>query len=182
MDKPITINKDKQNSLAFNVAIEGIDTSNIQVKFLIELDNMSLSFLCEHTEDDEYKVIIPPLNYVKSSEYTCKIEVVAAEYFFSAMDGKIKLTESPKVSAAIKQEIIKEETPITPIVSIKTSEIVVEEKEAPKLDEESAIIAVEPVDMKPNKSKAVTGILKELGIKSTINVPKSLHSFINKGR
>lgn len=165
----VTINNERENSLTFQVNVQGIEKDDMAMRFVIESNGIMLGFACEQLSENDYKVTIPALPFVDIGTHDCKIEVVANEYFFTALNGKIKVTGTPKVEAAITTEepLEEEETPVSVIVgSIKNDETVQEsvEVEQPTQSEES------------DKDQRVRDILKSMGY--TKPGPKSLKDYL----
>lgn len=160
-----TINNERENTLTFQVNVQGLDTADINMRFVIESKGMLFGFPCEQLSDNDYRVTIPALPFIDIGTHQCKIEVVANEYFFTALNGKIKIAGTPKVEAEIKNddEVIEEETPVSVVVnSIQVNELeeVVEEATAQEVD----------------KDQRVREILKSMGY--TKPGPKSLKDYL----
>jgi hypothetical protein len=178
MDKQnlITINNEKDNTLSFDVMFEGIEAEEKILRLVVTLSkpHTYLMMEFEHANNDAYKVTIPA-KILPVGTHDCKIEVVANEHFFIAIEGNIKVTGAPKVSAKLKEEGQKKLD--EPKVTISTPVLVSEEpKVEEKMSDDSIVmgssqeepIAVTESIVVPGSSNddKVKGILSELGIQS----------------
>jgi hypothetical protein len=199
MSDAIKLNIEKENSLTFQVNISGIDTTDIKVRFAIDTEAVCYMFPCEKVNEEEYKVVIPALKHIPHETYNCMIEVVANEFFFVAMNGKIKLVGTPKIKAKVKKESV-EDNSDAPEIHITASPIKVEQleegKKRHKRDEEDEDEALDQSDTddalevqtdpgaltSESRDNAVKRILGELGYKyEPIKSGKSLKSYLKDG-
>ena len=199
MSDTIKLNIEKENSLTFQVNISGIETTDVKVRFAIDTKDVCYMFPCEKVSEEEYKVVIPALKHIPHETYDCMIEVVANEFFFVAMNGKIKLVGTPKIKAKVKKESV-EDTPDTPEIHITASPIKVEQldegkkRKKPVEDEEGEELSQADEDdaldvqtdsgalTAESKDDAVKRILGELGYKyEPIKTGKSLKSYLKGG-
>jgi len=189
MDKEnlITINNEKDNTLSFDVMFEGIEAEEKTLRLVVALEkpNTYLMMEFETANNNAYKVMIPA-KVLPIGIHECKIEVVANEHFFIAIEGNIKVTGTPKVSAKLKEEVKKK--PDEPKVTISTPVIVSEEPEV-KVEDGSSSISIDADAAQEesviesivvpglSKDDQVKGILTELGIQSKPKT-KSLKTYL----
>lgn len=102
----------EENTITFNLELEGTKPDNIEVRFCVKLTKYTLIFNAEKL-DDKWVVKIPATNLLKKNEYPYNIEVIANNYHFIPLKGTLKSStvEEPKISVEKKQEKTKQETP-----------------------------------------------------------------------
>lgn len=178
MDKQnlITINNEKDNTLSFDVMFEGIEAEEKTLRLVVALEkpNTYLMMEFEHANNNAFKVTIPA-KILPVGTHDCKIEVVANEHFFVAIEGNIKVTSAPKVTAKLKEETQKKSD--APKVTLSAATVISEE---PKIEEKTSddSIVMDSSQEEPasatesvvvpsvSKDSQVAGILSELGIAS----------------
>lgn len=178
MDKQnlITINNEKDNTLSFDVVFEGIegDQKDLRLVVALEKPNTYLMMEFESTTNGAYKVTIPA-KVLPVGTHDCRIEVVANEHFFIPIEGNIKVTSTPKVTAKIKEEV---EAAPEPKVKIDISPVVVTEEPAAESTTTAESVTESVFMQEPPKDETVKQILGELGIASPKKPGKSLKSYI----
>lgn len=97
MDNVITINNTKKNTLEFDVSIQGLDTKDVDVKFVIKTKGMDLAFAAKHDKGDTWSVTIPELPMVEKTTYKCHVCVVADGYYFEPMKGTVNIVGSHEI-------------------------------------------------------------------------------------
>lgn len=119
MNNVISIIRTRNNDLEFEVDIKGVRTENVDVRFVIELDDMSYCFQCNAVDEteDTWSVNVPPLPQLSPKEYPFHMEVIVDGYFFEAFTGMLTVVNEPKVTTAS----VHASHPIAPTVSIKPS-------------------------------------------------------------
>jgi hypothetical protein len=99
-DHIVSINQQKENTLQFDVTIDGTDASDATVRLTIDLNDGSLlSFVCIRLEGDRYEARIPVLSHIARTAYPCYIEVITNGYYFKAMKGVVNVTGSATITA-----------------------------------------------------------------------------------
>lgn len=99
-DHIVSINQQKENTLQFNVTIEGTEASDAIVRLAIDLNDGSLlSFVCIRLEGNNYEARIPVLSHIARTAYPCYIEVITNGYYFKAMKGVVNITGSATITA-----------------------------------------------------------------------------------
>lgn len=176
----LTINSEKDHPVAFELDMDGIDTTSVSVRLCLALEkeHTFLMMVCELVGESTYKTIVPAKSLPIGS-HDCTLEVVTNEHYFVAMNGKVKVTGTPKVKAEVKEEDKDKEKP----VSKPKAKVVNEPEEGKNENEEQLEMPVEsssvfmtlksnpaPIvinETEPNKNKEVQQILSELGMTST---------------
>jgi len=97
MDNVITIVNTRENPLDFDISIQGVDSSDAQVKFIIETNPVQFGFPCTKGEGEKWIVTIPPLPHIPQVAYNFHIEIVVDGYFFEALRGTVNVTAEPEV-------------------------------------------------------------------------------------
>ncbi len=122
MDNVININNTKENTLEFEMVIEGTTTKEVDCNFVIVAKGMELRFPAALTEGkvDHWTVTLPEMGFLERTAYQCYTEVVAEGQYFKPMEGNVNVvgtaqiyTSAPKnktlESDIKKQEVFKEE-------------------------------------------------------------------------
>lgn len=121
MENVININNTKENTLEFEMVIEGAQTSDVDCNFVIVAKGMELRFPAGLTEDSKrWSVKLPAMDFLERTAYKCYTEVVAEGQYFKPMEGNVNVvgtaqiyTSSPKnktlESDVKKKKIIKEQ-------------------------------------------------------------------------
>jgi hypothetical protein len=143
MDNSVTISKVKENILEFDVDIQGVDTMDMSVRFIIETDTMKLGFDSVKETDKTWSVKIPALSILKPASYPFYIDITVDGYHFMPLVGDINVVEEESVNVSkpknvtlspaqkslkdvvtsvnTKPEEPKEEKPETPIIKPETT-------------------------------------------------------------
>jgi hypothetical protein len=100
MENVITIVNTRENPLDFDIVIQGVDSADAQVKFIIETNPVHFGFPCTRGEGDKWNVVLPPLPHIERVSYNFHIEIVVDGYFFEPYRGTINVTAEPEVSAS----------------------------------------------------------------------------------
>lgn len=85
----VTITNVKDNTLEFNLSIEGIGAADPTVRFVIKTENVNLTFIATQIEKTTWGVTIPALSFLKRTAYDYVIEVILDGYYFEALKGTI---------------------------------------------------------------------------------------------
>lgn len=129
----VKININKPSELQFDVNIQGADTDEIIVRFvLLDINGCDYSFNCTKVEDSKksWKVKLPKISSDKS---ICKfrLEVIIDEYYFEPVNSEVQFITSKDVSATIKQNskpkvstsLTEEDKPQFQVISLDEDEI-----------------------------------------------------------
>ena len=100
MENVITIVNTRANPLDFDIAIQGVDSKDAQVKFVIETNPVQFGFPCTRGEGEKWHVELPPLPQIEQVSYNFHIEIVVDGYFFEPYRGTINVTAEPTVNAS----------------------------------------------------------------------------------
>jgi len=98
----ISILLDEQNQLKFDVEVQGVSSSSIQPRFIIEADNMDLSFNGKF-DNNQVTVDLPILaKALQTQQYNCRLEfVVEGEKFFRPMEATLDAVMPTRIRAGI---------------------------------------------------------------------------------
>lgn len=132
----IEILLDEENTLQFEVEIQGISTKRLDSRFVVETpNNMDLSFDGSF-EDGKVKVAIPILaQVVEADTYKCRLEfILEGEKYFAPMETEIDFIMPVKVRAGLKGNTVARKKEVQGNVvlnsdSFKVTHQPVEEKE-----------------------------------------------------
>jgi hypothetical protein len=94
MNNIVTISNVKENVLEFNADIEGLNTDDMAVKFIIEADGMDIGFDAVHQNGSKWEVKIPPLSILERTAYNFKMDVISEGYFFEPLAGTVNVVGS----------------------------------------------------------------------------------------
>ena len=158
MDNMVTISNVKTNVLEFNADIQGVDTSDMSVKFIINANGMNIGFDARHLSGSKWEVDIPPLPMLERTAYPFKMDVMSDGYYFEPLQGTVNVVGSHDVyvSTPSNQKIeparqTKVSMP-TPSDTEKVSSKPVEEKSTPLFKK----LATKIVETKSPRSKKPT--------------------------
>lgn len=105
MENPIKINHLKQNTIEFELEVEGdkVEGEEYHVRFVIETNGVDLLFGC-NVAGKKCVANIPVLDFIDKTTFNYRIEVVVDGYYFEASRGIITVvgtneiyTTQPKV-------------------------------------------------------------------------------------
>jgi len=125
----IELNISEHNSLAFDVEITGISTDKVDVRFVVESNNMDLSFQGK-MENNSVTVDIPILsNIIKPDAYKGRLEfVLEGEKFFTPVETIVELIQPVSISASVKESNTTTKKPVketsSPTVTVKRKETI----------------------------------------------------------
>ena len=105
MDNVVIINQSKKNELQFDLQIEGLDTKDINVRFIIESTEFDIGFVCKKESDKKWSVNIPPMPLLKKTTFPFYIDVNADGYHFKPLTGVINVEGSHQVYASTPESI-----------------------------------------------------------------------------
>lgn len=157
MDNLVSINHTKENTLKFNLSIEGINPSDIVAKFVIHGENMELGFTAERATGDEWTILIPALPVLERTAYPFHFDVVADGYHFEPLRGTVNVVggndvyiSAPKNPKLAPEAGPKEEKVLEPK---KESVVVPSPADLPKKGKERSVAQVAQELMEANKAK-----------------------------
>lgn len=110
MENLVTINNTKKNVLEFDVSISGLDTKDVEVKFVIKTKKMDLVFAAKHEKGDTWSVNIPELPMVEKTTYKSSVVVIADGYYFEPMKGSVNVVGSHEVYSSTPKNTTLEPT------------------------------------------------------------------------
>lgn len=97
MDQNIHIRQDTTETYEFQIAVSGLNASDMQARFVIHSDPFLMSFPCEHKTKETWTVELPKMAFIDPTTYTFTIEVMVDGYFFEAHRGSVTVVKSPEV-------------------------------------------------------------------------------------
>ncbi len=105
MDNVVTISNAKDNTLEFDVDIQGIETDDMAVRFVIETGIMDLGFDSEKGVKNKWSVKIPALSILDSTMYPFHINIVVDGYNFTPLQGSVNVVGTHEVYASNPENI-----------------------------------------------------------------------------
>lgn len=107
----ISINQQKENTVQFQVSIEGTDADDAIVRLVVDLNNGTLlMFPCVNIEGNSYEAKMPVLSHIERTAYPCYIEVITNGYYFKAMRGVVNVVGSATITAQPTTTFVKKTT------------------------------------------------------------------------
>lgn len=170
----IRILLDEQQQLTFDVEVQGVSSSRIQPRFIIETDAMDISFHGKMI-DNVVTVDLPILSKtLETTEYNCRLEfVVEGEKFFTPMEATLEAVLPVKVRAGINSNTVVESKSNISVSSVKINKPKVSTK--PK----KATRTVTESKTQLNEAKFIKGSRKL--IESAITMLEDLPDFGDPG-
>lgn len=105
MENLVSITNTKENTIEFDLSIEGLDINEMDVRLIVETKDVNLSFDAEKKDGDTWCVTVPPLSILERTAYNYCIEVITDGYHFKPTSGTINVqgtaelyTSAPKNS------------------------------------------------------------------------------------
>lgn len=144
MAEEVRANKNSSTEIDFDVCVEGVDSSKMSVRFVIEqVDNFDLLLTATHVKDNKWKVNIPALGKYEKDEFKLRVEVIAEDYFFTPVkDGRLAVIADPIIS------LVKEESDL---LQEKVS-MVMPSEGSPSITTTKLVPEEEPKQSKPQKA------------------------------
>jgi len=116
----LTIINSKENTLDFDLEIDGIDGDPAKISFVIKTTEVDFAFKCKKVEGNLWRVVIPAMPQIENTLYNYSIEVVIDGYYFEPTSGQINVIKSADLYVKdIKNKTFKPEVE----ESIKPNEI-----------------------------------------------------------
>lgn len=100
MEKPVNISNDKLNVLEFDIEITGVDEKDMEVRFVIESDDMDLGFSSKKISQKTWAVEIPAMKILDGESYPYHISVVVDGYAFKGITGNVNILNSNNIKAS----------------------------------------------------------------------------------
>lgn len=102
MNDKLTLDKYDINNYTFNITTEGVDSSELEVYFYIDLPDMRIQFKC-NADKNNYSCATPILEFINKASYQCGLIVYSEDgYYFEPFSGNINVVAKPKVVADVK--------------------------------------------------------------------------------
>jgi len=136
----IQLNNTKENELKFDVNVEKVDDSDLQVRFVIKTSVVDFSFKgLQESDNGKWIIKIPPLPAIEKSAYPFCIEVITDGYFFETMTGTINVVGSHDVyTSNVVNTTLAPPAVISPGGDESQAQNVILAIKSPKLTEKSA--------------------------------------------
>lgn len=150
MDNLVTITNTRENVLEFDVDIQGLNTDDIKVRFVIHADKVCFTFPC-NKEEKKWVAIIPQLSYLERTSFPFCIEIIADGYFFEALRGTVNVVGNTEIYATAPKN-----TAIPPVKPTADGEITVVVPESKKTK------TPEPVKPVRGRERSISMIAEEL--------------------
>lgn len=99
MENLININNTKENTLEFEMVIEGGSTTEVDCNFVIVTKDMELRFPAALSEGKQghWSVNLPAMNFLERTAYKCYTEVVTEGQYFKPMSGNLNVVGSAEI-------------------------------------------------------------------------------------
>jgi len=101
----VTISNSKDNTLEFDVDVQGIETDEMAVRFVIETGSMNLGFDSEKKAKNKWSVKIPALPILDATMYPFHINIVVDGYNFTPLQGSVNVVGTHEVYASAPENI-----------------------------------------------------------------------------
>lgn len=103
----ITAINTKENTLEFNLTIQGLDSNDVSVRLIVETENIEFGFCCSKKEgsSDVWEVTLPKLPMLEKTAYPFKITVVADGYYFEPHKGTLNLVGSQEIYSTTPKNV-----------------------------------------------------------------------------
>ena len=99
----ITINRTTENTIEFDMKIDGASISDADVRFVIELESFSITVPCNNTQQNEFSVEVPVLSFIEPGTYDCHIEVVINGQIFKPLRTEVDVVNNVDVTASLSK-------------------------------------------------------------------------------
>lgn len=101
MSEDVTIVQTQENTIEFDLSIEGVNTDLApEVRFVIQTNAMDMSFDCEQSDDEQWQVKIPAMSHLDKTSYPFRVEVIVDGYHFIPAKGNVQVTKGPNVKGS----------------------------------------------------------------------------------
>jgi len=97
MDNVVSINHTKENVIEFDLTMEGVESKDVDVRFMVESKGMELCFKAAKKEKNTWFVKLPKLPMLERTAYKFTIEVHADGYFFKVFNGTLNVVGSAEI-------------------------------------------------------------------------------------
>jgi len=105
MDNLVTISNKKDNVLEFDVDVQGIDTNDMTVRFIIEASGMELGFDSKKQSERKWSVEIPALSMLDTTAYPFHIDIIVDGYYFEPLRGSVNVVGTHEVYASKPENV-----------------------------------------------------------------------------
>lgn len=154
MENVIQISNVKPNTFEFDAQVQGLETNDMSVRFVIEAEGMEFAFPAVHQNGTKWEVNIPPLDVLKRTAYNFHIDLVTEGYHFEPLRGVVNVVGSPDIYVS------KPASKVEPGAEAPKADIPTEKQKA------AAPAAPEPVVPKNANSRSIEQIANDLMAKA----------------
>lgn len=164
-DEIVSINNLKENVLEFDLKVEGLNSDNLDAKFIIRSSGMDLAFPCAKDGHGKWSVKLPPLPMLERTAYPYVFSITAEGYHFEPLKGSINVIGSSDVYITNPKTKLTSPTPTQKVVEAKAVPIKVEPVK-PTKSREKSIAQIAGELMEAEKKKPVE--IKKVVVKQTV--------------
>lgn len=161
MENTVSINHTKDNTLEFELSMEGVDTKDIDVRFVVESKGMDLNFAAKKKKGDVWAVKLPRLPMLEKTAYKFHIEVITDGYFFKPFEGNLNVVGSAELYSTKPKNVTlepnKEEKPVE-----DAAEKEEKKKKEEKKVEEKKVVEEAQRNRTRSREKSIEQIAREL--------------------
>jgi hypothetical protein len=125
----IRINLDETNKFEFNVKIEAFSKDNkfdnTKVRFILEQNDINY-FFEGRKENNNFVVIVPPMNYIKENVGKCSLEVIVEDRYFKTWESDVEFGKSMKVESTFidtNKKSLNEDIKVTTSLNVEDKQI-----------------------------------------------------------
>lgn len=104
MENLVILNETKNDDIEFELNVEGVDTKDMRVLYILETKEYSMAFKCQNKNKNTWSVTIPPLPHIEPTSYKYHIDVITDGYYFEPLKGVANIEKSHQIYAS-KPEI-----------------------------------------------------------------------------
>lgn len=164
----INIIKSKDNILNIDIEVDGINSSDEQCFFNIDMNNYVMSIRGKKLDGNTWEVTIPNHSDITKSKYDFKIILIVDGYYFEPHSGNLNIVKNATAKVDSITTITDEPKPIHKALKLKKVSKIIE-KPIEKVDE---IIKDEVIHKDTSKADdMVANILKDSNKSKTVKKP-----------
>lgn len=174
----IQILLDEQQSLTFDVEIQGVDDiSKIEPRFIIETTTVELMFKGKF-DGEKVNVRIPILsNILENSEYNCRLEfVVEGEKFFTPMQALLEAVLPTRISAGVSND--KVQIPASDVTIMAKPKVTVTPQPSRSFSDIDKLTAISQLLL--NRSNVSESAETKLGIEAFVQFARKMGMSVSK--
>lgn len=151
MTDMVSINNTKENTLEFDLSLQGISPADMEVRFVVEAVGMEIAFKCVKQENGKWKVDLPILPILEKTMYQFHFSIIADGYYFEPLRGSINVVGSAELYVSQPKNI--KALPTEPVEEITDEKKDEEAKKEAKKEEEKEEKKVEKEEKEEKEEK-----------------------------